>query len=191
MKITERLHVTNRDDWRAWLRKNHDTEKEIWVIYYKKHTGKPSILYDDSVEEALCFGWVDSIIKRIDDAKFARKFTPRKAKSRWSEANKKRARKMMNEGKMTKAGLAKIREAKSNGEWFKTAPVKRELVIPAYVKKAFMTNEKALDNFNNLANGYKRQLVGWITSAKKEETRKRRLAEAIRLLEQNKKLGMK
>ncbi len=191
MKITEKLHVTNRDDWRAWLRKNYDTKKEVWLIYYKRHTGKPRIPYDGAVEEALCFGWIDSLVKKIDDEKFAQKFTPRKGKSKWSEANKKRARKMIKEGKMTKAGLAKIREAKSNGEWFKTAPVKKELVIPAYIKKAFATNEKALDNFNNLANGYKRQLVGWITSAKRGETRKRRLTEAIRLLEQNKKLGMK
>ncbi|MCK4320636.1 YdeI/OmpD-associated family protein [Candidatus Bathyarchaeota archaeon] len=191
MKITEKLHVTNRDDWRAWLRKNYDTKKEVWLIYYKRHTGKPRIPYDGAVEEALCFGWIDNLVKKIDDEKFAQKFTPRKGKSKWSEANKKRARKMIKEGKMTKAGLAKIREAKSNGEWFKTAPVKKELVIPAYIKKAFATNEKALDNFNNLANGYKRQLVGWITSAKRGETRKRRLTEAIRLLEQNKKLGMK
>ena len=191
MKITGKLHVTSRDDWRAWLRKNHSTKKEIWLIYYKRHTGKPRILYDDAVEEALCFGWIDSLVKKIDDEKFAQKFTPRKGRSKWSEANKKRARKMIKEGKMTKAGLAKIREAKSNGEWFKTAPVKKELVIPSYIKKAFATNEKALNNFNNLANGYKRQLVGWITSAKREETRKRRLTEAIRLLEQNKKLGMK
>ncbi len=191
MKITEKLHVTNRDDWRAWLRKNHDTKKEIWLIYYKRHTGKPRIPYSDAVEEALCFGWIDSLVKKIDDEKFAQKFTPRKRKSKWSEANKKRARKMIKEGTMTKAGLAKIREAKSNGEWFKTAPVKKELVIPAYIKKALATNEKALDNLNNLANGYKRQLVGWITGAKREETRKRRLTEAIRLLEQNKKLGMK
>ncbi len=191
MKITGKLHVTNRDDWRAWLRKNYDTKKEVWLIYYKRHTGKPRIPYDDAVEEALCFGWIDSLVKKIDDEKFVQKFTPRKGKSKWSEANKKRARKMIKEGKMTKAGLAKIREAKSNGEWFKTAPVKKELVIPAYIKKPFAANEKALDNFNNLANGYKRQLVGWITSAKREETRKRRLTAAIRLLEQNKKLGMK
>lgn len=191
MKVTEKLHVINRDDWRAWLRKNHSTKKEIWLIYYKRRTGKPRIPYDDAVEEALCFGWIDSLVKKIDDEKFAQKFTPRKGKSKWSEANKKRARKMIKEGKMTKVGLAKIREAKSNGEWFKTAPVKKGLVIPAYVKKAFATNEKALDNFNNLANGYKRQLVGWITSAKKEETRKRRLTEAVQLLGQNKKLGMK
>jgi len=191
MDITNELYVADRGDWREWLRKNHATKKEIWLIYYKKHTGKPSILYDDSVEEALCFGWVDSIIKRIDDQTFARKFTPRKAKSRWSEANKKRARKMIKEGKMTEAGITRIREAKESREWFKTTPVRKEVVIPLYLKAALTKNKKALENFNNLTKSYKRQYVGWITSAKREETRKRRLGEAIRVLEKGEKLGMK
>ena len=191
METSGKLYVTSRDDWRAWLRRNHDTKKEVWLIYHKKQTGKPSIPYDDSVEEALCFGWIDSVIKKIDDEKFARKFTPRKAKSKWSEANKKRAKRMMKEGKMEEAGLAKIMEAKKGGEWFKTAPVRKELVIPLYVKEALAKNKKALDNFNNLAKSYKRQYIGWIASAKREETRGRRLAEAIRLLEKNEKLGMK
>jgi len=191
MERSNRLYVASRDAWRAWLGRNHDTEKEIWVIYYKKHTGKPSLPYDESVEEALCFGWVDSIIRRIDDEKFARKFTPRKAKSVWSEANKKRARKMMKEGKMTKAGLAKIRAAEESGEWSRTPPTRRELVLPPYIKAAFAGNEKALENFNNLAASYKRQYVGWITSAKREETRRRRLAEVVRVLEKNERLGMK
>ncbi|MGD8505751.1 MAG: YdeI/OmpD-associated family protein [Candidatus Bathyarchaeota archaeon] len=191
MKTSDKLYVANRDDWRGWLRHNHDTKKEIWLIYYKKHTNKPSIPYDDSVEEALCFGWVDSIIKRIDDEKFARKFTPRKAKSRWSEANKERARTMIKEGKMTETGLARISEAKKGGEWSRTPPVRKELVIPLYMKEALTKNKKALGNFNNLAKSYKRQYVGWITSAKREETRRRRLSEAIRLLEKNEKLGMK
>ncbi len=191
METSGKLYVTSRDDWRAWLRRNHDTKKEVWLIYYKKQTGKPSIPYDDSVEEALCFGWIDSIIKKIDDEKFARKFTPRKAKSKWSEANKKRAKRMMKEGKMEEAGLARIMEAKKGGEWFKTAPVTKELVIPLYVKEALAKNKKALDNFNNLAKSYKRQYIGWIAGAKMEETRRRRIAEAIRLLEKNEKLGMK
>jgi len=191
MKSTEKLHVTNRDDWRAWLRENHDTKKEVWLIYYKKHTGKPRIPYDDAVEEAICFGWIDSIVKKIDDEKFIQKFTPRKGKSKWSETNKKRARKMIEEGKMTKAGLAKIEEAKKSGEWFKKTPTRKELVAFPELRKALESNKKALDNFNNLTNSYKKNLIGWITSAKREETRKRRLTEAIRLLEQNKKLGMK
>jgi uncharacterized protein YdeI (YjbR/CyaY-like superfamily) len=185
------LYVTNRSAWRDWLRENHDVRREIWLIYNKKHTGKPRIPYDDSVEEALCFGWIDSIIKKLDEKRFARKFTPRKTKSSWSEANKKRARKMMRNGKMTEAGLTKVREAKKSGEWFRTPPVRKELVIPPYMKAALARNEKARENFNNLAKSYRRQYVGWISSAKREETRKRRLAEVIRLLEKNEKLGMK
>lgn len=191
MKSTKKLHVTNRDDWRVWLRKNHDTEKEVWLICYKKHTGKPRVPYDDAVEEAICFGWIDSLVRRIDDEKFTRKFTPRKNRSRWSEANKKRARKMIQKGKMTKAGLAKIEDAEKSGEWFKKAPTRKELVISPELRRALESNKKALDNFNNLASNYKKNFIGWIASAKREETRKRCLTEAIRLLEQNKKLGMK
>jgi len=191
MEAAEELYVTNRGDWRAWLRENHATKKEVWLIYYKEHTSKPRIPYDDAVEEALCFGWIDSIIKKIDDEKFAQKFTPRKRSSKWSEANKKRAMKMIKEGRMTEVGMAKIREAQNSGEWFKTAPIRKELTFPLDLHKQLAANKKALDNFNRLANGYKRLFVRWITSAKKEETRQRRLMEAIKLLEQNKKLGMK
>jgi uncharacterized protein YdeI (YjbR/CyaY-like superfamily) len=191
MKSCDKLYVTSRDERRLWLRRNHSIAKEVWLIYYRKHAGKPSIPYDDSVEEALCFGWIDSIIKKIDDEKFARKFTPRKANSSWSEANKKRVRKMIKEGMMTEGGLAKIREAKESGVWLKTTPARKEPVIPPYIKEVLKKNRKALENFYNLAKSYRRQYVGWITSAKREETRRRRLDEAIRLLEKDEKLGMK
>ena len=185
------LCVTNRNDWRSWLEKNHDTAKEVWLIYYKKHTGKPSISYEISVEEALCFGWVDSIIKRVDDEKCARKFTPRKGASRWSESNKKRVEKMIHEGRMTEAGMARIREAQERGEWGKMREVSKELVIPSFIEKALASNEKAHAFFDTLANSYMRQIVGWVSSAKKEETRSRRLEEVIGLLEKNQKLGLK
>ncbi len=110
--MAEQLYVIDREDWRKWLKKNYDVKKEVWLIYYRKCSGRPSISYDESVEEALCFGWVDSIIKKIDDEKFGRKFSPRTGKSGWSESNKKRAESMIKEAKMTEAGLAKIREAK-------------------------------------------------------------------------------
>ena len=191
MRISKKLYVTGRDDWRTWLGKNYDVEKGIWLVFYKKHTGKPRISYDDAVEEALCFGWIDSTVKRIDDEKFMRKFTPRKGRSKWSNINRKRARKMMKEGKMTEAGLAKIREAKDNGEWFRTAWPQKELVVPPDLHKALVANKKARDFFNSLANTYRRHFVGWIASAKRNETRERRLNEAIKLLEQNQKLDMK
>ena len=191
MRAVRKLYVAKRDDWRAWLERHWDVEKEVWLIFYKRNTGKPSLNYDDAVEEALCFGWIDSIIRKLDDEKFARKFTPRKAQSRWSELNKKRARRMVKEGKMTQAGLKKIREAKKSGEWFRSPLQRTNRAMPSYVIEAFAANEKARENFAKLAKSYQRQYIGWISSAKKEETQKRRLAEAIRLLEKDEKLGMK
>lgn len=181
------LYVTKRDEWRTWLEKNHHTEKEVWLIFYKKHTGKPTLLYDDAVEEALCYGWIDSIVKRIDDEKYCQKFTPRTKKSKWSELNKKRVKKLIKEGKMTEAGLAKIDEKMLNEKEVK----KKELVIPPEIETALQANEKVWENFVNLAPGYKRQYIGWVMDAKREETRKRRLNELMIVLEKNEKLGMK
>lgn len=106
MKIGMMLHVANREKWRKWLEKFHDKEKEIWLIFYRKSSGKSSISYNDAVEEALCFGWIDSIEKGIDHERFAQRFTPRKPKSKWSESNKERIERLIKDGKMTKAGLA-------------------------------------------------------------------------------------
>jgi len=191
MNMFKTLHVTNREDWREWLEKNHDKEKEVWLIFYKKHTGQPRVLYDDAVEEALCFGWIDSIIKRIDDEKYAQKFTPRKPDSKWSELNKKRVKKMIQEDRMTEAGLALINAAKKSGKWEQVISQPKELNIPPGIKDALSANKKAWENFNNLAPSYKKQYIGWITTAKKEETRQRRLKEAVEVLAQGKKLGLK
>jgi uncharacterized protein YdeI (YjbR/CyaY-like superfamily) len=191
MIMKSELYVTNRNDWRNWLEKNHDAAKEVWLIYYKKHTGKPSISYEDTVEEALCFGWVDSILKRLDDDRCARKFTPRKSSSSWSESNKKRAEKMIREQRMTETGMERIREARERGEWSRAREVRKELAVPSFIQEALAENEKARAFFETLANSYKRQIVGWVSSAKKEETRARRLTEVIGLLEKNQKLGLK
>jgi len=185
------LNVANRKDWHAWLEKNHGVSKEVWLIYYKKYTGKPGITYEASVEEALCFGWVDSIIKRLDDDRCARKFTPRNYNSVWSESNKKRAEKMIREGKMNEVGMAKIIEAQERGEWLMIREVNKELIVPSFIQNAFAKNEKARLFFGTLAGSYKRQIVFWVSSAKKEETKEKRLKEVISLLEKNQKLGMK
>lgn len=189
--MAEQLFVSDRDEWREWLKENHESKKEVWLVYYKKRTGKASVPYDDSVEEALCFGWVDSIVKKLDKQTFARKFTPRKGESRWSEANKKRVLEMIEEGKMAEAGLKRIKEAKDSGEWSKVREAPKGLVIPPCLKEALARDEKASHYFDKLAYSYKRQTVAWIASAKKEETRERRVAEVIRLFEQNRKLGLK
>lgn len=106
--ITKTLYVKNRNEWRKWLEKHHNKEPEIWLIYYRKATGKPSIPYNDAVEEALCFGWIDSLEKGIDEERFAQRFTPRKTNSPWSQTNKERVQRLIKLGKMTSAGLAKI-----------------------------------------------------------------------------------
>lgn len=192
MKISKTLYVTNRVDWRAWLSKNHETEKEVWLVYYKKHTNRPRIPYDDAVEEALCFGWIDSNVQKIDDERYAQKFTPRKNDSKWSESNKRRIRKLLKEGKVTRAGLAKIGDGVLEAEESaKSAPRTKELVMPSYLREALRADKKAWENFNNLAPSYRRLYVGWIAAAKKEETRNRRIREAVELLARNEKLGMK
>ena len=101
----KQVYVQNREEWRNWLRQHHDRSNGIWLVFYKKHTGKPTLKYDEAVEEALCFGWIDSIIKKVDDEKYVRKLTPRKADSRWSESNKKRVTKLQKQGLMTQVGL--------------------------------------------------------------------------------------
>ena len=111
--VKQKLHVTDRESWRLWLEENHAREKEIWLIYFKKHTGKPRISYDDAVEEALCFGWIDSIVRKIDSDRYCQKFTPRREKSNWSRLNKQRVKKLLKTGRMEKPGLEKIKTAKS------------------------------------------------------------------------------
>ncbi len=191
MKQDKTLYVTNRDDWRRWLDKNHSSQSEVRLIYYKKHTRKPSIPYEDSVEEALCFGWIDSILKRIDDEKFVRKFTPRNEKSNWSELNKKRATKMIKQGRMTQVGLVKFKHAgKQKHKEPKDKPGSKRLVVPPDLKKALSANKKALENFTNFAPGYRRLYIAWITDAKRKETRAKRIKQTVRWSAENKKPGL-
>jgi uncharacterized protein YdeI (YjbR/CyaY-like superfamily) len=181
MEIRKTLYVTSREEWRAWLAKHYQSETEVWLIYYKKHTGQPRIAYDHAVEEALCFGWVDSIVKRIDDHKFAQKFTPRRDWTKWSALNKRRLRKLIREGRMTERGLAKVDLVVLGEERAKQS--KGDLDIPRFVKQALMANAKAWENFRNRAPSHRRQYIQWIMDAKKEETRERRLREAVALLD--------
>src|SRR5438132_2417258 len=148
MGISKTLYVTTSAEWRAWLAKHYESETEVWLIYYKKHTGQPRIPYEHAVEEALCFGWIDSLVKRIDDEKFAQKFTPRRDFTRWSVLNLRRMRKLMREGRMTETGLAKI-EATLLKQEPPAKPSKGQLVIPRFVKQALMANRKAWQCFQS------------------------------------------
>ena len=187
----KQLYVTNRNEWRDWLSKNYTAEAGIWLIFYKKETSRPTIAYEAAVEEALCFGWIDSIIKKIDAAKYVRKFTPRSGKSKWSQLNKKRANKMVKQGRMTEVGLAKIKTAKKTGLWAKDPRSQISLDIPPEFAKVLARNKKAKETFDKLAPSYRRHYIGWITVAKRPETKKRRIEESIALLEKGKRLGLK
>ena len=184
MEIRKTLYVTTREEWRAWLTTHYQAETEVWLIYYKKHTGRPRISYDESVEEALCFGWIDSIAKRMDDEKFAQKFTPRRDWTNWSALNKRRLRKLIREGRMTDAGLAKI-DAAMLGEEAPAKENKGDAEIPRFVKQALMANAKAWANFRNLTPSRRQAYIRLIMDAKREETRERRLREAVSLLAQS------
>jgi uncharacterized protein YdeI (YjbR/CyaY-like superfamily) len=187
----KQLYIADKEQWRDWLSKNHATEAGIWLIFYKKETSRPTIAYEAAVEEALCFGWIDSIIKKIDAEKYARKFTPRSDKSKWSALNKKRAGKMIREGRMTKIGLAKIETAKKTGLWDKDGRPRLSLDVPTEFTKALARNKKAKENFDKLAPTYRKHYIAWISVAKRPETKKRRIKESIALLEKGQKLGLK
>ena len=183
--------ASDRETWRAWLEKNHASAKEVWLVYYKKHTGKASVSYRESVEEALCFGWIDGIRKRVDDECYMHRFTPRRKGSKWSSLNIRLATEMIEAGQMSKAGLDTFKNrVEHDGESTKTTGV-QDVSLAAETEEGLKANKKAWENFGKLAPGYRKQYIGWLQSAKKPETRERRLKELIRVLEQNKKLGMK
>lgn len=186
------IEVKDRAEWRTWLSEHHNKETEIWLVYYKKGTGVASVDYGASVEEALCYGWVDSLIKRIDEKKYARKFTPRKDDSRWSPSNIERVKKLIKEGLMTEVGLQKVEAAKQSGKW--DDPVQSSELsfeMQPEFAQALKKNKRAKETFDNLALTYQKQYLGWIEVAKRPETRQKRIEESIRLLEKGKELGLK
>jgi uncharacterized protein YdeI (YjbR/CyaY-like superfamily) len=187
----KQLYFKTSQKWREWLANNNDKETEIWLIFFKKNTGKPSMEYESSVEEALCFGWIDSIIKKIDESKYARKFTPRKDNSNWSEVNKKRVDRLIKNRRMTDIGLAKIEAAKQNGQWDKPGRPDISFEIPEELKKALDKNSVAKEYFEQLAPTYQKQFMGWIVIAKRPETKEKRINESIKLLAKGQKLGLK
>lgn len=186
----EQIYVTNRKEWREWLKKNHNKLDEVWLIYFKKHTGKPRIPYDDAVEEALCYGWIDSTVKRIDEETFMQKFTPRNKNSVWSKLNRERVERLIKSRKMRKPGMEKVKEAKKSGEWDAAYAIKDDVPMPEVLAKALSKNKKARENFENFAPSYRKNYMRWIASAKQEETINKRVREVIKRAEQNLKPGM-
>src|SRR5262252_1032546 len=179
------LHFKTREEWREWLTQYHASSPGIWFVFYKSNSGLKAILYEDMVREALCFGWIDSLVKRVDDNRYVRKITPRKPTSKWSDLNRKRWTELKAAGLLNEAGLA---AAPTNNTY---APKPAIPDLPSYIAKAFRENTKAWEFFRELAPTHRRYFVVWIHTAKRPETREKRIRESIRLLAARKKLGLK
>jgi len=182
----ETLDLRTRREWRRWLKKHHDRKSVIWLVFHKVHTGVECLSYDDAVEEALCFGWIDSIVRRLDDDRYARKFTPRKADSVWSPSNRQRYADLEARGLLTEPGLRRPPTDQTDD---RPRPVVTG--VPSYVEETLRKNRRAWKYFQELAPSHRRMYVGWIDSAKRDETKQKRLREALELLAEGKKLGLK
>jgi len=180
----------NRGEWRKWLEKNHSTKDGLWLIHYKKKSNKKSVSHPHAVEEALCFGWIDSKLKRIDEERYILRYTPRKGKSVWSKINKDTAEKLISLGKMTEAGLEKIKIAKKQGLWNSAYTNLKKDRLPSDLKEALIKNRDAWKNFNNFANSYRNSYISWIKGAKSDITRKKRIDEVVKKSIENKKPGV-
>ena len=180
MKLGALLYVSDSNKWRNWLEKNHDKKSEIWLIYYKKHTSRASIPYDDAVCEALCFGWIDSTVKGIDSEKYAQRFSPRNPKSKWSEPNVQRVKRLIKMDKMTPAGLAVFKDDS-----------KQDFKIPVDVGKILKSDNLAWKNFQKFPKSYQKIRISWIDTARKRPKEfKKRLGYFINLTAKNKKFGI-
>jgi uncharacterized protein YdeI (YjbR/CyaY-like superfamily) len=179
-----------RAEWRRWLKANHNNEKEVWLLRYNKDSGKRSIPYDDAVEEAVCYGWIDGKLKNLDKERFMIRFTPRKDDSVWSLANKNKALRMIEKGKMTEHGLKKIKIAKENGAWENAYSSRDVPDLPSDLKAALKKDGRAWENFREFANTYKIGYISWVVSAKKTETRAKRISLIVERAREKKRPGV-
>ncbi len=191
MQITNPKHFKTRNEFRKWLEKNHDKKFELWLLFYKVHTKKKCMRYAEAVEESLCFGWIDGIVKRIDDEKHAQRYTPRNPKSIWSKVNKERAEKMIELGKMTDAGLAKIKAAKKSGWWdnaYTTSRLDNEMSTE--MKKVLMSDKEAWNNFQNFGKSYQNTYIFYVNYAKREEAKQKRIQLVLERAKKNQPTGI-
>jgi uncharacterized protein YdeI (YjbR/CyaY-like superfamily) len=182
---------SSRADWRSWLQANHDRHKEVWLVFWKKHTGKAGIAYREAVEEALCFGWIDGLKRSIDDQRYAYRFTPRRPRSRWSPLNIRLAQELIAAGKMTPAGQRAFERGRPYDESVNAARRAGDISLDPEFERALRADGQAWRNFQAMAPGYRRQYAGWLNSAKRPETRRKRLKQALERLRENRKPGMK
>lgn len=182
----ETFYPKNRQQWREWLLENHDKRQSIWLIYYKKDSGLPTISYSDAVDEALCFGWIDSKAKPLDKNMYMQFFSKRKEKSVWSRVNKEKIERLTKEGRMTNAGFEIIEKAKQNGSWT-ILDEAEALIIPADLESEFQKRVNAKKYFLSLSRSDKRNILQWLVLAKRQETREKRINEIVELADKNQK----
>jgi uncharacterized protein YdeI (YjbR/CyaY-like superfamily) len=181
MDITETVYVPSRAAWRAWLARHHASKREIWLIYYKQGTGKPRVAYGEAVEEALCYGWIDTTVKTIDAERYAQRFTPRKPGSNWSTSNLIRIERLVAAGLMTPAGAVHL-PSRKQAKAFHAKHQKRltgTTIAPKDLARALRANPAADAMWKTLAPGYKRLFVRWMTDAKQAATRARRVETTV------------
>ncbi len=181
---TNTYYAKDRKTWRKWLEKNHKSSTGVWLVYYKKDSGKTRVPYADAVEEALCFGWIDSTLNPIDEHSYMQLFTPRKPKSGWSKLNKDRVAALIEQGLMAPAGLEKIEAAKQNGTWNKIDHIE-SFTVPPILEKAFAKNKTAKKFFETLSNTNKKYILYFINNVKSEELKSKRVAEIIAAANEN------
>lgn len=172
------VHPLSRAEWRKWLAKNHDKSEGCWFVYYKKHTGKPRVDYEAAVEEALCFGWIDSLARGLDEERSKLLMTPRKPKSVWSKPNKERVDRIIRAGIIKPVGQAKIDQAKADGSW-NALDSSDNLEIPDDLAKAFAKNKKAFEKWSNFAPSARKAILFWLGTAKRENTRLERVDKIV------------
>jgi uncharacterized protein YdeI (YjbR/CyaY-like superfamily) len=175
----DRLFAVDRAAWREWLAAHHEERTQVWLILHKKHVAEPGVRYDEAVEEALCWGWIDGLTNSWDESSYAVRFTPRKPGSVWSESNVARVRRMIAEGRMTPAGMALVEEAKRRGTWDQAASG-RLGVTPPDLEAALAGVPAASERWETWAPTHRRQYVYWVLDAKRPETRARRIADVVR-----------
>ena len=191
MICMEEVYISDRDGWREWLTCNHGRSAGVWLVFYRSSTGKPALAYEDAVEEALCFGWIDSIIRRLDAERYVRKFTPRRQGSSWSESNRMRVSRLLERDLMAEQGMAAVRDAKKSGAWFRDARPVIPDEVPGELTAALEETPAAKAFFESLAPSHRRRFSAWVAMAKRDETRAARVRESIALLEKREKLGLK
>jgi uncharacterized protein YdeI (YjbR/CyaY-like superfamily) len=178
------------NEWRIWLEENHQKKKNIWIIVQKKASMKPGIRYEETVLEAVAYGWIDGKMKRLNDDEFVQRFTPRRSNSNWSLSNRKRAERLIEDGRMTPAGLISVEDAKRSGRWDNAYSSKGVVETPDDLNNALIENQVAFDNFNSFPPYARFMYIHWINEAKRSSTRKRRIIKVVDRSKKNQKPGI-